>query len=78
MIDMKLVFFPSIEGRCHGNPVLLVLSTELIFVAPVASGSAGRANVWLYRRLHLVFEVVRSENGRHLTLYDTIRYEMLF
>jgi len=46
MINVKLVFWFR-KGHCHGNQFLLVLSTELIFVTPVASGAAGRANVAL-------------------------------
>ena len=46
MISLKLVL-RSLGGRCHGNQFLSVLSTELIFVTPVASGTAGYANVGL-------------------------------
>ena len=46
MTSLKLVvrFF---KGRCHGKQFLLDLSTRLMFVTPVASGAAGRANVEL-------------------------------
>jgi len=37
----------------RGNQLLLVLSTELIFVTPVASGAAGRANRTLAFALRL-------------------------
>ena len=43
---LKLVF-RSLEGRCRGKKFVQVLSTELIFMTPVASGEAGRANVRL-------------------------------
>ena len=46
MINLQLVIL-SFKGSCHGSQYLLVLSTELIFVTPVASGAAGRANVGL-------------------------------
>ena len=45
--DQYEIVFPAFKGRCHGNQFLLVLSTELIFVTPLASGAAGRANVGL-------------------------------
>ena len=44
MINLKLVF-RSLRRRCLGNQFLKVLSTELIFVTPVASVAAGQANV---------------------------------
>jgi len=44
MINLKLVF-RSLHRRCLGNQFLKVLSTELIFVTPVASVAAGQANV---------------------------------
>jgi len=49
MISVKLVFL-SLKDRCHDNQFLLVLSTELIFVTPLARGATGRANVGLCPR----------------------------
>jgi len=44
MINPELVS-RSLEGRYHGKLFLLILSTELAFIAPVASGTARRAKV---------------------------------
>ena len=46
----KISFFSIPQGRCHDtdNQYLLVLSTELIFLTPMASGAAGRAKFGLY------------------------------
>jgi len=43
----KISFFPSLNGLYHDSQLFLVLSTEMTFVTPVASGAAGRANVGL-------------------------------
>ena len=45
-ISLISVFW-SIEWHCHGNQCLLVSSTEMVFVMPVASGTARRGNVAL-------------------------------
>jgi len=44
----EISFFSIHQGMFHGNQFLLVLSTELIFVTPVAGGAVGRANVWRF------------------------------
>jgi len=43
----KISFFPSLKGFYRDSQLFLVLSTEMTFVTPVASGAAGRANVGL-------------------------------
>ena len=43
----KISFLPSLKGFYRDNQLFLVLSTEMTFVTPVASGAAGRANVGL-------------------------------
>jgi len=41
--DQSEISFLISQVHCHGGHFLLVLSTELIFVTPVASGAAGWA-----------------------------------
>jgi len=47
MVSLKLVFGSLRVDIAMASSFLLVLSTDLIFVTPVASGTAGRANVGL-------------------------------
>ena len=51
--DQSEIVVRSLGGCCHGNQFLLALSTELISIKPVASGTAGWANVGRLS-LHLV------------------------
>ena len=41
------ITFSSLQGTLPSQPILLVVSTELIFITQLVSGAAGRANVGL-------------------------------
>ena len=70
----EISFFRSFKGRCHGNQFLVVLSIELIFVTPVASGAARRINVglWLPFSLHVKSNAFYHKFSRHYLLLQDV------
>jgi len=46
--DYSEISFSILQETLPSQLILLVVSTELIFLTQLVSGAAGRANVWLY------------------------------